>query len=339
MSKEICQISIIVPFYNVELYFRQFLDSLLPLGKNCEIILVDDGSRDLSLIIATEFVERFDNVKLLIKENGGLSSARNYGFQFAKGDYVIFFDSDDYIEDKTVIIKMFEEGIKNNSDIVVAPYYEFIYLDKKKLRLDRSNFHLDLISLEDKMDKLLENDISFAVWNKMFKVDFLKENDLKFKEGIWFEDLDFIFKAFFYSNKISKIDDILIGYRQREGSIMKTISTKILDKIYVLDDLYIFLKNNKQLDLFYEKFKILYIRMVFSVLHSVITNKGEKKIKQNIFNEIFSFNFFNKIFKEDMLFKNKLSKSEKVLFYLIKNKILNKRNIIYTSYFNQFRKF
>ena len=249
-----CQISIVVPFFNVELYFRQFLESLLPIGSHCEVLLVDDGSKDSSINIAIEFADQFDNVELFRKENGGLSSARNYGLQFAKGDYVIFFDSDDYIENKTAITKMFETAISHNSDIVVAPYYEFINLNKKKIRLDKISFENDLVSFDEKMNKLFKNELSFAVWDKMFSIDFLKKNNLKFKEGIWYEDLDFIFRSFYFAHKISRIDTVLIGYRQRPGSIMKTISLKVLDKIVVLEGLYTFLEENSTINIFYEKF-------------------------------------------------------------------------------------
>ena len=332
-----CQISIVVPFYNVELYFRQFLESLLPIGNNFEVLLVDDGSKDSSINIATEYSDRFSNVKLLRKANGGLSSARNYGLELAKGDYVIFFDSDDYIENKNAITKMFETAISNNSDIVVAPYYEFINLDKKKLRFDKINFEGDLISLNDRMNRVFENDISFAIWDKMYKVDFLKSNNLLFKEGVWYEDLDFTLKSFFYANKISKISDVLIGYRQRPGSIMKTISPKVLDKVYILDGLYDFLKENNLKDEYFEKYKILYIKMIFSIIHSVLMNKGDKVVKQNILDKVFNLAFFKSVIQEKLIYKANLSKLEIILFFLIKSKIVEKNNIYFLRYFNFLR--
>lgn len=331
MSTSICQISIIVPFYNVELYFREFLESLLPIENNCEILLIDDGSKDSSITIAVEFEKKFKNVHLYRKENGGLSSARNFGLQLAKGNYVIFFDSDDYIEDKNVIYSMFEAA-NNDADVVVAPYYEFFKLDEKKYRFDKVNFDSNLISLEDKLDKLFKNDISFAVWNKMYKKTFLEKNHLSFKEGIWFEDLDFIFRLFFYANKIIKVDAVLLGYRQREGSIMKSISNKILDKIYVLDDLLVFLDENGKLDLYYEKFKILYLRMVFSVLHSVIVNRSEKEVKDEIIKQIFNFSLFKKILNESLVYIDYMSLQEKFFYYLLRYKICNERNLLLSHY-------
>lgn len=336
--KEKIKVSIIVPFYNVELYFRDFLDSLLPIENNCEVLLVNDGSKDSSVSIAKDFTSRFENIKLLTKENGGLSSARNYGFEYATGEYVIFFDSDDYIENRNSIMDMYETAKKYHSDIVVAPYYEFFNLNDKKYRFDKVNFDSDLILLEDRMNKLFNNDISFAVWNKMFNYEFLKKNQLKFKEGIWFEDLEFVFRAFYYANKISKVNNILVGYRQREGSIMKTLSLKILDKIHVLDELYLFLKRNKTIDDFYEKFKILYLRMAFSVIHSTIINKGDSKVKEDVLNKIFKFSFFNIILMEPLVFKKYLSNVELVMFYLLKYKIIKRSNIYVLGFFSHLKK-
>ena len=250
----------------------------------------------------------------------------------ASGEYVIFFDSDDYIEDKSVIYKIFEKGKSNNADIIVAPYYEFSDLNKKKNRLDRVNFDLDLVSLDDRLNKLMENDISFAVWNKMFKTDFLKKNNLTFKEGIWFEDLEFIFRAFYFANKISKVTEILIGYRQRPGSIMKTVSPKIFDKISVLNHLYIFLEEQQVLSRFYELFKILYIRMTFSVFYSVLMNNGKNEDKQSIIDKLFGAEIFKSILKEKLRFKMKLTGAERILYSLIKNKIINRNNIIHLGY-------
>jgi hypothetical protein len=233
---------------------------------------------------------------------------------------------------------MFETAVNNNSDIVVAPYYEFVNLDRKKFRFDKLNFQNDLISLEDKMNKLFKNDISLAVWDKMYKLDFLKQNSLQFKEGVWFEDLDFIFRSFYFANKISKIDSVLIGYRQRPESIMKTISPKILDKAYVMDGLFAFLEANNKLDAFYENFKILYVKMIFSIIHSVLINRGDQVVKQNILDNVFDLTFFNTVIKENLMLKKDLSNLEKILFFLIKYKIINRNNVSLIRYFNILRK-
>ena len=100
------KISIIVPIYNVEKYLKRSLDSLVNQTlEDIEIILVDDGSTDNSHKIAEDYKENYSNVLLVTKENGGLSDARNFGLQYASGEYIAFIDSDDYVESQ-----MFEIG-------------------------------------------------------------------------------------------------------------------------------------------------------------------------------------------------------------------------------------
>lgn len=331
-------ISIVVPFYNVEEYFKIFLESLLPLEDNIEIILVDDGSVDNSIIIAEEFAAVYSNVSILKKSNGGLSSARNYGLKHAIGSHIIFFDSDDYIESKKVIREMYDIAIMEDSDIVVAPYYEFETIGKKKFRHDRHVFPSEMTTLEDKMDSIFANTASLAVWNKMYKISFLKKHQLTFFEGKWFEDLDFIFKCFYFASKITKTEKILLGYRQRSGSIMQTISLKILDKLDILDGLLQFLKNQNSIEIFYDKYKVLYIRMVFSIIYSAITKTQDRQLCEKVIKETFNHHFFKEAFSSKIKNFQMMTFSERILFFLIKNKIVNKCNIYYLRYLSFLRK-
>ena len=332
------KLSIIVPFYGVEQYFDEFLSSLLPITDNYEIILVNDGTKDKSREIAEKYSLKYENVILLDKKNGGLSSARNYGFQFAKGEYILFFDSDDYIEDKSVINEMLVKAIKTKSDIVVAPYYEFSNLERKKHRFDKTNFTRDLQSFEERTDVFFNNNVSFAVWNKLYNVSFLKENKLFFKDGIWFEDLEFVFRAFCVASRVSKVENILLGYRQREGSIMTTISPKINDKITVCDELMDYLKEHYANDVvILDKFKILYLRMFFSVIFAIVKSNSQKEYRQEIVNKSFSFTNLHEILKGNLKYKAMLSSSEKVFYYLLKYNILNKNNILTVQFLTKLR--
>ncbi|MCJ8497154.1 glycosyltransferase [Chryseobacterium salipaludis] len=331
-------ISIVVPFYNVEEYFKTFLESLLPLDDNIEVILVDDGSVDNSTAIAEEYVAVYPNVRLLRKPNGGLSSARNHGAKHAIGTHIIFFDSDDYIENKDVIREMYNIAITNDSDIVVAPYYEFEIIEKKKLRNDRHAFPSQMVKLEEKMNSIFANTASLAVWNKMYKISFLERYQITFLEGKWFEDLDYIFKCFYFASKINKTENVLLGYRQRANSIMQTISFKILDKLDILDNLFQFLKSQNALDKFYDRFKVLYIRMVFSIIYSAITKTRDKPLSEQVVEYTFNHHFFKEAFSSKIKSRQMMTFSEKSLFFLIKNNIVNKRNISYLRYFSFLRK-
>ena len=118
------KVSIIVPVYNVEEYLRKCLDSLVnQTYQNIEIIVVNDGTKDNSQSIVDEYKKKYSKIiKSYIKENGGLASARNYGVDKATGEYIMFVDSDDYIDTK-MVEKLVKTANKKHSDIVVSNFY------------------------------------------------------------------------------------------------------------------------------------------------------------------------------------------------------------------------
>ena len=123
------KVSVIVPVYNVEKYLDKCLDSLANQTlKDLEIIIVNDGSPDNSEDIIKKYTKKYKNFKYYKKENGGLSSARNYGIKYASGDYIAFLDSDDYVK-SDMYEKMYEKAIKGNYDLVVCDI-DYLYPDK-----------------------------------------------------------------------------------------------------------------------------------------------------------------------------------------------------------------
>ena len=117
-------VSVIVPFYNVEGYIEKCLETLVSQTlEDIEIILVNDGSKDKSIEIVNKFLKMYpEKLVYLEKENGGLSDARNYAINYAKGEYIAFLDSDDYVE-KDMYEKMYELAKKENSDMVECNFY------------------------------------------------------------------------------------------------------------------------------------------------------------------------------------------------------------------------
>ena len=116
-------LSVIVPFYNVENYIEKCLETLVNQTlQDIEIILVNDGSQDKSVDIVKKYLNKYpDKITYLEKENGGLSDARNYALPYAKGEYIAFLDSDDYVE-KTMYKDMYELAKKENSDMVECDF-------------------------------------------------------------------------------------------------------------------------------------------------------------------------------------------------------------------------
>lgn len=171
------KISVIVPVYNVEKYLKQCLDSIVnQTYKNLEIIIVNDGTKDNSMKIVEEYLQD-KRIKVINKENGGLSSARNIGIKEATGDYISFIDSDDYIS-----LNMYEDLVKNinGEDIIIFNYSR---LDDKTKKIVKNKYikNNKMIILDKKLNYLYSR-IELVCWNKIYKATFIKEKKINFLE-------------------------------------------------------------------------------------------------------------------------------------------------------------
>lgn len=217
------ELSIVVPIYNVENYLRECLESLYNI-KNIkkEIILVNDGSTDGSLKIIKQFEEKYPSItKVVDKKNGGLSDARNAGAKLAKGDYIYFIDSDDFV-DSLKLEEVFIEGKQRNADVIKG---NGVYLKKDKMvKSFEEGIIPDGFYEGREMIKLLHKSkiIRAEVWLSIYKSEFLKKNNITFEKGLIYEDMIFSYKVWLYSNKIFYKDIKFYYYRLREGSIMSS---------------------------------------------------------------------------------------------------------------------
>ena len=180
------KISVIVPVYNVENTIGKCLDSIVNQTlKDIEIIVVNDGSKDKSQDIIDEYAKKYSNIKSYIKENGGLSDARNYGLEKASGDYICFVDSDDYIN--TSLFEKLEKYILLQIDMIK---YKMIKVDenyKEIEKIDGPTF--DELMGEDAFNTLYSTDIMLQpAWLYLYKKSFLDENNFKYPVGKYHED-------------------------------------------------------------------------------------------------------------------------------------------------------
>ena len=214
-------VSIIVPVYNVELYIRECIDSLIcQTYKNIEIIIVDDGSTDSSKTICDEFAKKDDRVIVLHKDNGGLSDARNFGMKYAKGDYISFVDSDDFVDNKFISFLM-EKMIKFNANISACSFVDY-YSDNHKVLKCKKNIE-KYYSKEEAFKYLnIEGYFSDSVCNKLFRRDLFEE--IKFPVSKKYEDRRTIYKLIEKSENICYSSTPLYYYRQREKSIIHETS-------------------------------------------------------------------------------------------------------------------
>ena len=248
-------LSIIVPVYNVEKYLRQCLDSLVNQDyQNFEIICINDGSNDNSEDILKEYSSKYSFLSYYSKENGGLSSARNYGINYAKGKYIGFIDSDDYVEG-SFISKMLKKAKENDSDIVVCDINSF-YEDNSKPSHILEGLNHKYPNLDSRKRLLVS---SMFAWNKIYKREFFLRENILYPEGLLYEDLEVSSYLGVKSKGIDYVKEVLINYRQRENSIMSTKNRKVLDIFEILRRLYERFDSNGLLSEYHDEICWLFI--------------------------------------------------------------------------------
>lgn len=244
------KLSIIVPIYGVEQYLRKCVDSLLTQdipSSEYEIILVDDGSPDACPQICDSYAAAHKNIRVIHRENGGLSAARNTGIRAARGTYLMFVDSDDYIE-PNVLAGLMAQVERDNLDVLryrlqyVNPQYEVYnpYKSDPFKGNDYSDIPTDGVSF-------LNTRMSTAcyAWAFVIKRDLIIPNSLNanslntnslilFTEGIYFEDTDWTPRMLCHAKRVASTQTVVYNYLQREGSITNAVNRSRQKK--VLDD-------------------------------------------------------------------------------------------------------
>lgn len=218
-------LTIVVPIYNVEDFLIKCLDSIfLQFDNNYEIILVDDGSTDFSSEICNQYKLKYPQTIVIHKENGGLSDARNIGITIAKGEYIYFLDSDDWLA-PNAIRTLLNFAINYNCEIVQGGFYYAFY---DYLLYDNSKNISFILNREQAMKELLKNEsIKNFAWGKIYKTEIVKKH--LFIKGVYFED------SYWQHLIINEIDNYgviptpLYYYRQREESISGSFNKNILD--------------------------------------------------------------------------------------------------------------
>ena len=230
---QVPKVSVIVPVYNTEDYLRECLDSVINQTlKDIEIICIDDGSTDNSLTILKEYANKDSRIVVVTQRNKGGGAARNQGLKYAKGKFLSFIDSDDFYNPET-IEKMYTKAIDVQADIVICGVRRF---NNKFQRFEECPWGLRVDWLPDKevfnykdMPKYIFN--SFQNWNcnKMFRHEFIKDNDIKFQEIFRTNDLMFTCSALVLANKITAIQEPLFNYR------VNIVSCQTTNHLYPID--------------------------------------------------------------------------------------------------------
>lgn len=248
-------VSVIVPVYNVEKYLDECLSSLVNQTlSELEIIVVNDGTKDNSQSIIDHYVKQYPNkVVSLIKENGGLGDARNYGIPYAKGEYIGFVDSDDIVH-LEMYEKMFNKAKLEDSDLVLCDLEYFYETSSEKMVKE------GLIQIENiDVNKTVFLSPLFA-WNKLYRKSLFIESGLKYPNGLWYEDIPVTVPFFTLAKKISYVHETLIYYRQRSTSIMGSVDNPKVKDIFDIMHLCLnYFKDHNLLETYYDELEFLFL--------------------------------------------------------------------------------
>lgn len=235
------RLSIVVPVYNVERWLGRCLESLYRQGmdeEEFEVVVVNDGTTDNSMAVAQDFAARHANIRIVNRENGGLSAARNTGMEHARGRYVWFVDSDDFIEPGS--IKPILGYAEVNDLDIMCFYFQLAYEDGTKKLHPYKPSNPDIIYSGEEF--VAKTGFVQSPWAAIYKKAFLDEHNLRYMEGILHEDHEFSPRAQFLAKRIAHTETIVYNYFQRAGSIMKSSRSEIRVKSFlaVCDSLYDF---------------------------------------------------------------------------------------------------
>lgn len=318
-----CELSIIIPVYNVESYLKECIDSILEISKiSYELILVDDGSTDRSGKICDFYQVKYgeERIKVIHKENSGVSNARNEGIRKATGNYITFVDSDD-----TVIAEQLKYALEQSyqNDLIISGI-NYIYSDQivlKKLIETYIDFNVK-DEVNDYYELLDKQYIFYAIYGKIYKKDIIHDNKILFNtEYSILEDSIFVWKYLEVCKKVKVIQNTFYNYRQNEGiSLVKKYNTNAIDALiakYNASNWIINLLNEENYKIYYADLFYKLVEYVERIYKEETINKAGKIIQDYFMNDE-----IKEICKSHQI-KKTISIKRLILHYLVK-----KRNIL-----------
>ena len=220
------KVSVVIPVYNTAPYLKKCLDSVINQTlQGIELICVDDGSTDNSFEVLNGYQKRHHNVFVVKQENQGQSVARNRALELAKGDYIAFVDSDDWIA-SDFLEKMYNSAIKYGADFVNCLLSFVDVVKNTEKRYGKEFKFTSLHGDEIIVNKLSNKEVNSSPVNKIYLRSFLKKNSINFPEGTINEDILFTTKVAFFATKTSFINEVLYFALVREGSTTRSFSIK-----------------------------------------------------------------------------------------------------------------
>ena len=309
-------VSVIVPIYNVEKYLDKCIKSIQKQTyQNLEIILVDDGSPDQCGKLCDQYAEQDQRIRVLHKKNGGLSDARNAGVGVSKGKYILFVDSDDFI-DCELIKKTVESAELYQSDIVLFDY--------KRLEPDGSVAICSINNLPENQDFQLKDypNILFesiSAWNKLFLKEFFVSSKILFPVGYYYEDLGSSPKYLLSAKTISYVKKPFYNYVIRNGSIMSTAKEEknYRDRCKMIEIVNAYYRQEKAYDKYAEELEYLALfHAYFIPAKEILFRKDDREYIEK-FREFVKQQYPK--YPHNRYLEN-MSKKEKIQCYMIDHK-------------------
>jgi|GEM_PF-784567 len=328
------KISVLIPVYNAEEFLEESINSVLNQTlKDIELICVNDGSKDNSLEMLNEFARKDTRVKVINKLNGGCGSARNKALDHAKGEFVYFFDPDDYIL-PNAFEELYKNAKSNDSDMVIFKIARF--RDGENIDYSIPGFEVDKVFGDVDFNHFTFNykdiksyvlNASFAPWSKLYKKEFLDRFDnFRFDLGVAFDDVPFHVKSFLRASKISFVPEFFYHYRLSNPNSVNNTKSNQIDIFKICDLVEDFLKEENYYDEFIGEFTFF---KVTQILNYIISSNYEeyfqlaKKELNEIKTEFLDSSDFNNIIPQHMLDKIDMVLSSRTLEFYKLNLELN----------------
>ena len=291
------KVSVIVPVYNVEKYLANCLDTLVNQTlTDIEIIVVNDGATDSSSEIIKEYAAKYSNIIALDKQNGGLSDARNYGLSFAKGEYIGYVDSDDYV-DYDMYELLYKKAKEGDYDVVECDLHHVFPDGSIDTEVGER--------ITDKKEMLMMG--RSVVWNKIYKRDWLLQTEVIFPKGCIYEDVEFFCKLVPSIRSYAYVDSASIYYVQRGDSINNKQSLKTLDIVKILTHISDYYREKGYYDEYHVALEFLYTRILLCSSFSRMCRIPDKKDRKKALTK--NFELLNEAFPKWK--KNKYLKKQK----------------------------
>ena len=228
------KVSVIVPVYNVEKYLKDCLNSVINQTlEDIEIICVNDGSTDNSLAILEDYAKKDSRIKIINQKNKGSSGARNTGMKYVQGEYVLFLDSDDWLN-ADALSELYWSHLDDNLDML---FFQTVDYYEEDGRYELNQFG-GMTAIDDSFEGKIFNykdvasiifKIPHSAFNKLYSTSFLQRINASFPEGINYEDLAFFYDVFLKAERVSILKKELLFYRIRENSISTSGGEKSFD--------------------------------------------------------------------------------------------------------------